>query len=90
MMDEDESLQQGDDPFFALSEDTQWNACIGPQGTEENYLDGYIEAAIELASAVIEKNMHEKRDTLVMPILYTARHALELSLKFAGKPTAGE
>ena len=27
--------------------------------------------------------MYEKRDTLVMPILYNARHALELSLKFA-------
>jgi hypothetical protein len=75
-----------DDPFFRLPtdrEDSHWNACIGQQGTEENYVDGYIQAAIELASAVIEKRMDAKRDTLVMPILYNARHALELSLKFA-------
>jgi hypothetical protein len=75
--------RRGDDPFFGLSGDRQWNACIGRQGTEENYVDGYIEAARELASAIIEKRMYAKRDTLVMPILYNARHALELSLKFA-------
>ena len=74
---------QGDDPFFWLPGDSEWNACIGRQGDEENYVDGYIEAAMELASAVIEKRMYGKRDTLVMPILYNARHALELSLKFA-------
>ena len=79
------SSPQGADPFFSLSGDRKWNACIGRQGTEENYVDGYIEAAIELASAVLEKKMYEKRDTLVMPILYNARHALELSLKYAIK-----
>jgi len=67
-----------------------WNACIGKQGHEENYLDGYIEAAIELAGAVLDKNMFEKRDTLVLPILYNARHALELALKFATQMSAGE
>jgi len=56
-------------PFFWLSGDSEWNACIGQQGTEENYVDGYIEAAIELANAVIEKRMYKKRDTLAMPIL---------------------
>jgi hypothetical protein len=76
---------QDADPFFWLSGDRKWNACIGRQGAEENYVDGYIEAAIELASAVIEKKMYTKRDTLVMPILYNARHALELSLKYAIK-----
>lgn len=77
------STQQVNDPFFWLTDDSEWNACIGPQGDEQNYVDGYIEAAIELASAVIEKRMYGKRDTLVMPILYNARHAVELSLKFA-------
>ena len=77
------STRQGNDPFFWLPDDHEWNACIGRQGDEENYVDGYIQAAIEMASAVIEKRMYEKRDTLVMPILYSARHALELSLKFA-------
>jgi hypothetical protein len=70
------------DPFFKRKYDTKWNACIGRQGHEENYLDGYIEAAIELAGAVIDKKMFEKRDTLVLPILHNARHAVELALKF--------
>lgn len=69
------------DLFFDLSGDTEWNACIGRQGDEENYADGYIEAAIELAAAVLEKRMYEKRDTLVLPILYNGRHAIELTLK---------
>ena len=71
------------DPFFDLSDDSEWNACIGRQGTEENYVDGYIEAAIELASAVVDKKLHGQRDTLAMPILYNARHGLELALKLA-------
>lgn len=71
-----------DDPFFTLLQDATWNACIGRQGDELHYLDGYIEAASELADAVIEKNMLLNRDTLVLPILYNARHAVELLLKF--------
>jgi hypothetical protein len=35
-----------------------------------------------LASAVIDKRQYGKRDTLAMPILYNARHAVELSLKY--------
>ena len=64
-----------------MPKDPDWNACIGRQGDEENYADGYIEAAIELANAVLEKRMYEKRDTLVLPILYNGRHAIELTLK---------
>ena len=71
------------DPFFELTDDSEWNACIGRQATEENYVDGYIEAAIELASAVIDKRLYGQRDTLAMPILYNARHGLELALKLA-------
>ena len=71
------------DPFFKRIFDGQWNACIGRQGHEENYIDGYIEAAIELADAIFEKQLVGKRDTLVLPILYNARHAIELALKFA-------
>ncbi len=70
------------DPFFTLPNNSTWNACIGKQGDEVHYLDGYIEAAWELADAVIEKEMYGKRDTLVLPILYNARHAVELLLKF--------
>lgn len=72
-----------DDPFFSLAQDSQWNACIGRQGSEENYVDGYMEAALELVGAVIDKRNFGARDTLAMPILYTARHAVELTLKFA-------
>ena len=42
-----------DDPFFRLTGDTEWNACIGPQGHEENYVDGYMEAALYLSRAVV-------------------------------------
>jgi hypothetical protein len=72
-----------EDPFFQLPDDSNWNACIGRQGNEENYIDGYIEGARELAGSVIEKKMYSKRDTLVLPILYNARHAVELVQKFA-------
>lgn len=71
------------DPFFEVINDGEWNATIGQQGHVENYLDGYIEGAIELADLVFEKGLYGKRDTLVLPILYNARHALELNLKFA-------
>jgi len=71
-----------DDPFFKAGNETQWNACIGRQGYELNYLDGYIESAIELATAIVDKKLYGQRDTLVLPILYTARHGVELLLKF--------
>lgn len=79
----DETDPYANDPFFKRIFDGQWNACIGRQGHEENYIDGYIEAAIELADAIFEKQLVGKRDTLVLPILYNARHAIELALKFA-------
>jgi hypothetical protein len=71
------------DPFFEVIYDGEWNACVGIQGDPEAYVDGYMEAALELASAVIDKRMYASRDTLAMPILYNCRHALELALKFA-------
>ena len=77
------TTKNGPDPFFDLIPYSQWNACIGRQGNEQNYMDGYIEAAIQLASVVIDNQMVGSRDTLVLPILYNGRHALELSLKFA-------
>ncbi len=57
------------DPFFEIFHDGQWNACVGIQGNEQNYIDGYIEAALELASAVLDKRLVASRDTLAMPIL---------------------
>ncbi|WP_418609550.1 hypothetical protein [Gluconobacter cerinus] len=70
------------DPFFSNLEDSEWYACIGRQGDELNYIDGYIEAAIELLRVVIDGKQYGKRDTLVLPILYTTRHGVELSLKY--------
>jgi hypothetical protein len=70
------------DPFFETIHDGEWNACVGIQGDAENYVDGYLEAALELAAAVIDKRLIASRDTLAMPILYNCRHGLELSLKY--------
>ncbi|AYV45013.1 hypothetical protein CFHF_09990 [Caulobacter flavus] len=70
------------DPFFEVIPGHEWNACIGIQSSDEDYVDGYMQAALELAAAVIDKRQYAKRDTLAMPILYNARHAVELSLKY--------
>lgn len=78
-----DTKNQGADPFFSLPKSAEWNACIGEQGDEENYVDGYMQAALELTTAVLQKRQHGKRDTLVLPILYNARHGVELALKFA-------
>jgi len=69
------------DPFFSLPSDSEWNALIGRQGSTINYADGYIEAALDLAQLVINENRFWQRDTLVLPILYNARHSIELHLK---------
>lgn len=77
------------DPFFSLAGPPHWNAYAGRQGEERYYVDGFLEAAIELATAVIERNLAGQRDTLAMPILFTARHGLELSMKHAIRELAG-
>jgi hypothetical protein len=33
------------DPFFEVLHDGDWNACIGKQGDEINYVEGYLQAA---------------------------------------------
>jgi len=72
-----------DDPFFSIpSPPDDWNACIGRQGFDENYIDGYLEAALHLAQNVITNKLYGERDTLVLPILFTTRHAVELALKY--------
>lgn len=70
------------DPFFEVTPDGHWNACVGQQGDVLNYVDGYLEAARELIAAVIDKRLMGSRDTLAMPILYNCRHGLELALKY--------
>ena len=56
---------------------------MGVQGSEINYVEGYLESAKLLADMVVGEEMTSKRDTLIMPILYNARHGLELALKYA-------
>jgi len=73
------------DPFFKRGPNIRWNACIGTQGDEHSYVIGYMQAAMELVSAVIDKNQPSKRDTLILPILYNTRHAIELALKFCAR-----
>jgi len=70
------------DPFFETIQDGEWNACIGIQGEEFNYVAGYLEAAQILAETVIDRKLTGSRDTLAMPILYNVRHGLELALKY--------
>ena len=70
------------DPFFEFLSDTGWNACVSKQGYEENYVDGYMEAAQRLVALVMDEQLAGSRDTLVLPILYNARHGIELALKF--------
>lgn len=70
------------DPFFEVVHDGEWNACVGVQGSEINYVEGYLDGARMLADAVIDGKMLGKRDTLVMPVLFNARHGFELALKY--------
>lgn len=70
------------DPFFERINDGEWNACVGIQGFELNYVEGFLDAAVIVADALVDGEMTGSRDTLAMPILYNARHGLELALKF--------
>jgi hypothetical protein len=69
------------DPFFSKGQTTEWNACIGIQSDKETYADGYMNAALELVGNLIDNKRHDMCDSLAMPILYNARHSLELLLK---------
>ena len=75
------------DPFFEQIADGHGNACTGPQGNELHLVEGYLEAASLLADQASNRDVVAK-DLLVMPILYNARHGLELSLKFAARELA--
>lgn len=82
--------ETGPDPFFNLTDDSEWNACVGPQGYELNYVDGYLEAAHLLVTELITQERLVQRDTLAMPILYNTRHSIELLLKYVLRELAGQ
>lgn len=71
------------DPFFHIPENAEWNACIGDQSDPLFYAKGYIEAGLALSEFILRDELHGERDTLIMPILYNARHSVELYLKLA-------
>ena len=81
-MDEDELTNFKKSPF---GENKQWqfNACVGPNGGPYDYMDyarGYFHAGHLISEGLI-KNDGVGVDTLIYPLLYLYRHALELSLK---------
>lgn len=78
----EDSREEEIDPFFETVHDGQWNACVGVQGSELNYVEGYLDASRILVDALVAGKMMDMRDTLVLPILYNARHGLELALKY--------
>ena len=52
------------DPFFETIHDSQWNACVGVQGSALNYVDGYLglrldqsQKAMAVASATAERKL---------------------------------
>jgi hypothetical protein len=69
--------------IFKAAHDGTFNACVGENGIHDlrTYAEGYIESSILLLEAIVEKRLLGQRDTLVHPILYSARHAIELSIK---------
>lgn len=69
--------------IFAASHDGTFNACVGENGMHDlrTYAEGYIDASILLLETLFEKQLLGSRDTLVHPILYSARHAIELTIK---------
>ena len=72
---------QEDNPFPPVN-DGRLNALIGDNYfASDNYIDGYMKASEVMLVAIIENTRMYEADTLVFPILYSARHAVELSLK---------
>lgn len=69
--------------IFTPTHTSQFNACIGTNSLHDlrTYAEGYLQASQMLLDNIFEKRLAYERDTLVHPILYSARHAIELSIK---------
>lgn len=61
----------------------QYNACVGKNGFNDikSYEDGYDDTVKILLKTLFEKHYSVQIDTLVYPILFSARHRIELFLK---------
>jgi len=76
---------------FMGGEPTWANACVGDNGApgEIDYAEGFASAANALLdSAIADQGIHLPVDTLVYPICFTMRHAIELFLKKVSKDLA--
>ncbi|AWX99338.1 hypothetical protein A8139_04455 [Marinomonas primoryensis] len=62
----------------------RFNACVGENSLHDlkTYSNGYMEASILLLNTVLDNRLIGQMDTLVHPILYSARHAIELTIKY--------
>lgn len=69
--------------FRGETHNTSFNACVGENGWNDTYTyaDGYLEAADHLLEELHNKSMMGSVDIWVYPILFSARHGLELVLK---------
>nr|WP_319472234.1 hypothetical protein [uncultured Sphaerochaeta sp.] len=61
-----------------------FNACVGTNGrvSDYNYFEGYSEATKRLCLAVLSDD-RSLADTLIYPIVFNARHSLEIALKIS-------
>lgn len=66
---------------FRIGNDTRLNACVGYNGIVDihTYQRGYHEATIALINSV--KNFESHTDGVIYPIVFSARHTIELFLK---------
>ncbi|MGJ8641148.1 MAG: hypothetical protein ACSHYA_17285 [Opitutaceae bacterium] len=69
--------------IFKVTYASDYVACVGENGFHdyETYATGYMRAAHHLLDKIAADNLLLERDTIVFPILYNARHGMELSLK---------
>jgi len=66
---------------FRMGKNVDLNACVGNNGFIDlyTYQCGYYEATIELINSI--KKSWTKADLLIYPVVYSARHTIELFLK---------
>lgn len=77
---------------FRGSEPTWANACVGENGAPDiiDYASGFAAAANALLdSAIATQGIELTVDTLVYPVCFTMRHAIELFLKSAAEDLIG-
>lgn len=77
---------------FRGSEPTWANACVGENGAPDiiDYASGFAAAAnVLLDSTIASQGIELTVDTLVYPVCFTMRHAIELFLKSATEGLSG-